>query len=163
MTLEEHVASAPQVDESATRIVVPKELLAESFATMRRCGNGRRECQVLWIGPWTTPDVVTRVVHPRHRSFSGGYQVDDGWLNEFWVELARGKLGIRAQVHTHPHDAFHSSSDDTYPIIRTSGFLSLVIPDFAQGRIGLDAAYLAEVQPDGTWQSVDPASRIIIK
>jgi hypothetical protein len=35
-------------------------------------------------------------------------------------------------VHAHPTDAFHSPTDDTYPIVTTVGGLSIVVPDFAR-------------------------------
>jgi hypothetical protein len=39
------------------------------------------------------------------------------------------------QVHSHPTEAYHSETDDTYPIVTVRGGLSLVVPDF--GRAGL--------------------------
>ena len=93
----------------------------------------------------------------------GGFEVDSNWLNQFWLELARMKEGVRAQVHTHPGEAFHSASDDMYPIVRTTGFLSLVIPRFAQGPVSLYASYLTEVQDDGSWSDVDVGHSIMIE
>jgi hypothetical protein len=37
---------------------------------------------------------------------------------------------IAAQVHSHPREAFHSSADDAWAIVRHLGALSLVVPDF---------------------------------
>jgi hypothetical protein len=50
------------------------------------------------------------------------------WLFENHEELA-------AQVHSHPTEAYHSGTDDTYPIVTMRGGLSVVVPDFA--RAGL--------------------------
>jgi len=50
------------------------------------------------------------------------------WLFEHHEQLA-------AQVHSHPTEAYHSETDDTYPIVTVRGGLSLVVPDF--GRSGL--------------------------
>jgi hypothetical protein len=36
------------------------------------------------------------------------------------------------QVHTHPDDAYHSDTDNTYPIATTLGSLSIVVPNFAR-------------------------------
>lgn len=124
---------------------IPYPLLAETFERLRQCGGGTRECQALWVGPWSHADIVSRVVHPAHSASPVGFQLDDAWLNAFWFELADRGEGIRAQVHTHPGAAYHSRTDDDFPVIRTEGFLSLVIPCFATGPIGFRDAYLAKI------------------
>jgi hypothetical protein len=109
---------------------LPRRILEETFAHFRGCGRGRRECQVLWVSPWDAPDTITKAVHPEHEAHIGGFVLDDRWLNNFWLTLAGENLGVRIQVHTHPGEAFHSPTDDAFPIIHTAGFLSLVIPIF---------------------------------
>jgi hypothetical protein len=79
------------------------------------------------------------------RRIAGVSSLDDAWLNEFWLELAN-KMGIRIQVHTHPEEAFHSPTDDEFPIIHKPGFLSLVIPDFGLVPVGFERACVAEIQ-----------------
>jgi hypothetical protein len=142
------------------RYRVPAALLAETFALLRQCGRGRRECQALWTSEWARPELICSVVHPHHRAHAGGFEVASGWIGEFWRELSRTRRGIRVQVHTHPEEAFHSKTDDAFPIIHSAGFLSLVIPDFALGRVGFERAYLTEIMSDGTWREVAPASRL---
>jgi hypothetical protein len=137
-------------------------ILAETFAHFRGCGGGERECQVLWVSPWEAPETITKVVHPEHQAHLGGFVLDDRWLNEFWFTLAQEKLGIRMQVHTHPGEAFHSPTDDAFPIIHTTGFLSLVIPNFALGSVGFDKAYLTEIHEDGRWREVPIAERLVL-
>jgi hypothetical protein len=142
------------------RYRVPAALLWQTFEVLRQCGGGRRECQVIWISSWVEPFTICTVVHPHHRAHGGGFELESGWINGFWLDLAREQQGIRVQVHTHPHEAFHSSIDDEYPILQCAGFLSLVIPDFAQGPIGFERAYLAEMRSDGRWREVVPDSRL---
>jgi hypothetical protein len=140
---------------------VPPAVLRETFAVLRRCGAGCRECQALWVSPWSDPGVITAVVHPVHRARGDGFELDGEWLTTFWGELARTESGVRVQIHTHPGAAFHSPTDDEWPIIHTPGFLSLVIPDFAHGAVGFTGAYLTEIQPEGTWREVrDIADRL---
>lgn len=139
---------------------IPQAKLRETFAELRRCGDGKRECQVIWTGPWATPREVTSVVHPRHRALGDGFVLDSGWLTKFWAELARTSFGVRVQVHTHPGRAFHSPTDDAWPLIHTAGFLSLVIPNFARGSADFSGVYLAELQEDGVWREVRPESRL---
>jgi hypothetical protein len=66
------------------------------------------------------------------------------------------------QVHTHPFEAFHSETDDRYPLLFDPGFLSLVIPNFASGPVGFTDAYLTEVQQDGTWCEVSIHERFAV-
>lgn len=144
------------------RVVVPATLLSETFDHFQQCGRGQRECHVLWLSAWDDPNTITRVVRSTHDANAVGYQVDGDWLNKFWLELAETGHGVRVQVHTHAHDAFHSSSDDTFPIVHTPGFLSLVIPDFGTRPPSLDGSFLAEIAPTGDWISLVPTEKIAI-
>ena len=141
---------------------LPRRILQETFAHFRDCGRGGRECQVLWVSPWDAPSPITKVVHPKHEAHIGGFVLDDRWLTAFWFSLAEENLGIRVQVHTHPGEAFHSPTDDAFPIIHTAGFLSLVIPNFAAGPVGFEDAYLTEIQEDGSWREVAILERLIL-
>jgi hypothetical protein len=132
------------------------------LAHFRDCGRGRRECQVLWLSPWDKPQTITTVVHPEHEAHAGGFVLDDRWLNDFWLALSEKGLGIRVQVHTHPQQAFHSQTDDAFPIVHTNGFLSLVIPNFGLGPVGFDEAYLAEISEDGRWHQAKISERLVL-
>lgn len=142
------------------RYRISSELLAQTFAFFRLCGKGRHECQVVWTSPWANPTLISAVVHPRHRAHRGGFEIDSMWLTEFWLDLARMERGIRLQAHTHPREAFHSETDDAYPMIPSIGFLSLVIPNLAMGPVGFEDAYLTEIQVDGSWRQVSIESRL---
>lgn len=140
---------------------VPTSVFEETFRRLRACGRGRDECQVLWVGPWADPGTVTEVVHPEHHGHRGGFEIDDAWLTRFWLRLATRGEGVRAQVHTHPGSAFHSDTDDAWPIVHLEGFLSLVIPDFAMGPITLERTYLAEIGRDGEFHDADAFTRLV--
>ena len=137
-------------------------LLAETFATLRECGGGRRECVAYWLGPASVDDLVDELVHPVHTASSVGYQIDDRWLTAFWLDLARRGKTVRVQVHSHPGGAGHSHTDDEFALVHTTGFLSLVLPSFAAGPTDLRGAHLAERVPGG-WRSVSPRSRLEIE
>ncbi|MDE1468325.1 hypothetical protein [Aurantiacibacter sp. D1-12] len=137
-------------------------MIEETFHVLRSCGDNRRECQLYWVSSWNDPLKLLEVVHPRHLSSAYALSIDSGWINEFWNDLADRGMGVRVQVHTHPSEAFHSATDDAYPLLPEAGFLSLVIPDFAMGPVGFDRAYLTEIQSDGSWQQVDIEARIQI-
>lgn len=137
-------------------------MIEETFATFRSCGENLRECQLYWLSNWDDPFNLTEIAHPRHMSSSHSLAIESGWISTFWSDLASRGLGVRAQVHTHPCEAFHSPTDDAYPLLGDAGFLSLVIPDFAMGPVGFCNAYLTEIQPDGRWRRVEFGGRIRI-
>ena len=142
------------------RYRVPQVVLRETFAELRRCGVGERECQVLWTSPWVDPGTVATVVHPVHHAHGDGFELDGPWLTTFWRELTETRAGVRVQVHTHPGRAFHSTTDDAWPIVHTPGFLSLVIPRFALGDVGFTGAFLTELGSDGRWREVGLRDRL---
>lgn len=146
-----------------TPYVLPHTLLQRTFSRFRECGRGLRECQVLWLSSHSAPHVICEVVHPDHEANMAGFALKDAWLNAFWFRLAKDGLSVRIQVHTHPGEAFHSFTDDEYPLVHTAGFLSLVIPDFALGQIGFERAYLTEIQPDGSWREVAISERLLVQ
>lgn len=141
---------------------LPRRMIDETFATFRSCGAGKRECKLYWASSWQTPAELTHVVHPKHRSNAYGVTLDNAWVSALWNELADKGLGVRVQVHTHPGEAFHSSTDDAFPLIHEVGFVSLVIPDFALGPVGFDRSYLTEIQPNGSWKQVPISERLIV-
>jgi proteasome lid subunit RPN8/RPN11 len=141
-------------------IALAPEVLDCSFQHLRRCGAAQRECVVFWAGPLSEPGRVDEVLHPRHTASAVGYEVAPAWVNELWLELARRRRTIRAQVHTHPGTTFHSSTDNDFALVHTPGYMSLVIPDFACGAVGLKGSYLTARAADGSWREFDPNAAI---
>lgn len=126
--------------ETVAKFVVPAGIVRDTDDKLRAVGRSRSECFVLWSG---IRDQDTFHVRTGHLPRQTAYRLPDGlcvrvegdelhrlnvWLFEHSEELA-------VQVHSHPTDAYHSDTDDTYPIVTVRGGLSLVVPDFA--RIGL--------------------------
>lgn len=141
-------------------IRIDRSLLEQTFAILRKCGGARAECQVLWAAELDRRDRIVEVLHPRHCSGEQGFELDDHWISNLWVSLARTRRCLSAQVHTHPRRASHSKTDDDFPIIHTEGFLSLVIPNFATGPVGLRGAYTTKIGPDGQWRAQPPPALI---
>jgi hypothetical protein len=115
---------------------------------------------VYWTGAADVENDVSKVVHPKHTAGAGHYEVDRKWLHDFWLDLARSGQSIRVQVHTHAGIAFHSASDDAWPVIHTPGFRSLVLPNHALGNNCLSEAFLAELDKSGRWSEVAVPSRL---
>lgn len=144
-------------------IALAQGVLKDSFEHLRGCGAGRRECVVVWVGPVHQPGLVDEVIHPRHTASAVAYDIDPGWVGELWLALAgRGKT-VRAQVHTHPGSAYHSPRDDTHGLIHTEGFVSIVIPRFALGPVGLAGAFATIRTATGGWSEVDVSDAISVR
>jgi hypothetical protein len=75
-----------------------------------------------------------------------------------WL-FANGET-LGAQVHAHPTDAYHSHTDDSFPIVTTLGGLSLVVPDFCRaGLFARSAAY--RLSPDGWLRDARALTEVI--
>jgi hypothetical protein len=138
-------------------------LLRETFTQFRACGRGRTECVVYWTGPLDQPGLADQVVHPKHTASRSEYVVNRAWAVAFALEGARLRRAVRLQVHVHPHEAFHSITDDEHAIVSKPGALSLVVPDSAFAPVSLDGCHLAELQGDGTWRAVSPDELITLE
>jgi hypothetical protein len=136
-------------------------ILAKTFEALVACGRGRCECAVYWTGP-STDDVIDGLEHPVHLRSWFGYEIESEWLTQFWRGLARNKRSVKAQVHTHPGEAFHSATDDRWPIISQPGFLSVVIPDFATGMPTLDRAWIGQLLSDGSWRKAKSVEEALV-
>ncbi|MGH2724364.1 MAG: Mov34/MPN/PAD-1 family protein [Actinomycetota bacterium] len=117
------------------------------------CGQGRRECVVYLTAARGHPDQVVGYIHPSHQATAVSTEVDQEELGRVWDELRSTGRMIVCQVHTHPGTAFHSGTDDHYPVVHSVGFLSLVLPGYADR--GLKGAHLAVYQGGGRWLAPD--------
>lgn len=129
----------------------PASLLQSVIDTLMDCGGGRNECIVYATAQLESPRMADAFIHPHHASTPVSTTVESGELNRVWDELRETRRKIVMQVHSHPGGAFHSSTDDNFPIIHSVGFLSLVLPWF--GSRGLDGAHLAVYEGGGKWRS----------
>ena len=144
-------------------LTLHREVLGHSFEHLRSCGGGNEECVVLWVGPQANVEYVDEVVLPRHTASAVHYDIDPAWIGGFWLDLAKRERTVRCQVHTHPGRAYHSSRDDDLALVHTAGYLSLVLPRFATGKVGLDGSFLAVRSEDGSWSALDPTETIEVE
>lgn len=144
----------------AKLLTIHADLLDRSFRALRECGQGRSECVLYWTGPVDSSGAVDALDHPVHRRSFGEYEVDSRWLTDFWFRLARRERHVLAQIHTHPGAAFHSPTDDAYPIVSQAGFISIVFPNFGQGPVSLQHAWVGRLGAEGRWLQVSHKSAI---
>jgi proteasome lid subunit RPN8/RPN11 len=136
------------------QIHLPASLLQSITHVLVDCGGGRNECIVYATARRDVPDRIEGFIHPTHASTPVSTTVEEAELHRVWDELRDTGRKIALQIHSHPGAAFHSSTDDDFPIIHSTGFVSLVLPAF--GSRGLNGAHLAIYQGDGHWTSPSP-------
>ena len=142
------------------RFFVPQGICDDSDRLLQEAGRSGNERFVLWSGETRGNNLFVRTLHaPRQTAYrlSSGLCVRVGadelhrlnvWLYEHGERLA-------VQVHSHPTEAFHSETDDAYPMVTTRGGLSLVVPDFARYGVRGPGTALYRLSDVG-WESVSP-------
>jgi hypothetical protein len=125
---------------------VPRAIANKTEDSLRRAGREGFELFVLWSGVIDGQTFTVRTPHvPRQTS----YRLESGLVvrveGEALHKLNRWLFDhdelLAVQVHAHPTDAFHSDTDDAYPIVTARGGLSIVAADFC--RDGLFTAETA--------------------
>ena len=119
------------------RFLVPADIVAETEDHLRRAGERGLELFVLWSGRIPGSEFLVRTVHvPQQTS----YQTESGLLVRVEGEalhrlntwLYDHQETLAAQVHAPPTDAFHSETDDTFPIVTERGSVSIVAAEFCR-------------------------------
>ena len=153
---------------AVTTFRIPRRALTDTLTVLRDAGREGHEAFVIWGG--TVSDDQTTVTfgtvmaptQTAHKTRDGLLvTVDGGAL--FTINrtmYSRGEI-LAGQVHSHPTDAYHSGTDDHYPLVTLAGALSVVVPDFAAHApddIGNWAWY--RLVATGDWAQLTPADRV---
>jgi hypothetical protein len=147
-----------------TRVVIPVSVLGASIEGLRLARD--REMVAYWLGT-ALPDtsdgsagLVTTVAFPQCISSYSHFEVLEGQVGLITNWCAERRLWILAQVHTHPTDEPHSEADECGPVSHRVGFLSVVIPFFAQFATVRDPQWrVYELGAKQTWEEIDPSQR----
>jgi hypothetical protein len=121
---------------SISTILVQDDFVLQAQDHLQAMGKNGCEGVTLWAGKLEN-DIftVTATIIPDqlHIRLSSGvcYYVDGKELHRINVWLYKHKMTLIAQLHSHPSNAFHSSTDDSFPIVTLLGSISIVVPDFA--------------------------------
>lgn len=160
-------ANSPTATSSATgfldldTLFVPRRLADEAQAHLRAVGRTGYEGFALWIG---TRDGRTFRVDETLIPAQRGLRYDTGVcvrvdsdelfrINRYLYQTGRQLV---AQLHSHPTDAYHSETDDMYPIATTVGAFSLVVPDFAVRPFALGECAVYRLVPGNGWLEFPP-------
>lgn len=147
------------------RFVVTADQLAQTQRALNHAGAQGYELFVLWSGVAEADAIRIRTCHvPRQTSSKTRrgllVRVEGQALHELNVWLFEHGETLAAQVHAHPTDAFHSDTDDTFPIVTALGGLSLVVPDFARRGVLVHDSAAFRLSARG-WDTV-PLNQIVV-
>jgi proteasome lid subunit RPN8/RPN11 len=147
---------------SAPTVRVPRSVISVTLAAFQKAGALRRECVVLWLGRRTHSEIaVVQAYVPAQVAEEDFFEIPRASMAALFQVLRDRELMVAAQVHTHPHEAFHSTADDRWAIVRHVGALSLVLPDFAQ-KTSVDSflneAAVFRLSDRNEWNLVDGAA-----
>ena len=136
------------------RFRVRASAIRDTVTAIRTAGRDGYELFVVWSGMCEEDTFTVAKVHiPKQTSYKQGaglcVRVDGAELHRLNVWLYEAQQVIGMQIHSHPSDAYHSETDDTYPIATLDGSLSIVLPFF--GRDGWHSRDVAAYRlgPDG--------------
>jgi hypothetical protein len=137
------------------RFRIEARAIRETEEAIRAAGQDGYELFVVWSGTRDVDTFTVDKVHvPEQTSYKLGtglcVRIDGSELHRLNVWLHEAQQVIGVQVHSHPEDAYHSYTDDTYPIATLEGSLSIVLPFF--GRDGWRSSDIAVYRLDrGRW------------
>jgi hypothetical protein len=143
--------------------LIPMSILSTTIEFLRRVGRDGCEGFVLWSGALAEREkfVFRSCIIPDQKAMAteSGLLVTVDGKSLFEVNKnvhERGEI-LAAQIHSHPTTAYHSSTDDSYPLVTLLGALSIVIPDFAwNAPADVDEWAWYRLSRRGKW---DPASK----
>lgn len=152
--------------EYIERFLVPTELADETDELLREAGKSGLERFVLWSGTITDTTFQVKTLHmPRQTAYKNpdglSVRIDGPELHRLNVWLYEHKERLAIQVHSHPTEAFHSDTDDSYPMVTTRGGLSLVVPDFARRGVQGSGTALYRLDEDG-WYEINRSAALTL-
>jgi hypothetical protein len=153
------------------RFVIPSAILDTTLQSLTEAGRDGNEAFVLWSGVLEDGGVrlrFTTATRPEQEPMAtpdGLLVVVPGTaLAEVNLDCYRRGEILAGQVHSHPTDAYHSATDDQYPLVTLLGALSVVIPDFARGgRHGIGQWAWYRLAGRGRWNQVRPATTVMLE
>lgn len=140
-------------------IYLPKSCAFEALAWMYNAGRKHLEGVALWAGIRDgNTFYIKRTIIPEQSagSIEDGliYVVNGEELHRISLELFDTGMRLIAQIHSHPGEAYHSDTDDAYPIVTVAGGISIVVPNFATGGLKLSEWAVYRFIPNEGWMEL---------
>ena len=109
-----------------------------------------------------TVTLAVSAFRPEARTTPGSFFVEPRAMARGVRAAADLSLQVVAQVHTHPHAAYHSDGDVEGARIRYAGYASIVLPNYGRHLPHLDGAAAFVFGAAGTWLELTPEEVIVI-
>ncbi len=145
-----------------TQIVVPRDVCEACHVHLRRVGRAKFEGFALWAGTrggdiFSVHDALIPAQNGIKAESGVCVRVESNELHRINVWLYEHGYSVIAQLHSHPTEAYHSDTDDTFPIVTTVGGVSIVVPDFAQRPFELEECAVYRLMPEVGWVGLSTA------
>lgn len=137
---------------------IPASVITDTREVLLIAGREGLEGVVLWIGQrrGTHVEILGEYV-PRqiaYRSEHGvAVQIPDEEIALIIAGLPEG-LAVACRVHSHPGEAYHSSTDDLNALLSHVGAISIVVPHFARDEMRLEHCSVNELDEDFCWREL---------
>jgi proteasome lid subunit RPN8/RPN11 len=139
-----------------TQIQISSTQIRETIKLSRQAGA--RECVLLWLGRrGQNVQHIVDVYRPLQNSTIDYFEIPREGMAELMNRMRSQGLFVVSQIHTHPHEAFHSPTDDKWAIVRHIGALSIVLPFFAESttlKNFLQQAAVYQLDGSNKWNEV---------
>jgi proteasome lid subunit RPN8/RPN11 len=161
-----HRAKPLPIRPAIGHLVVAESVVHRTQEMLREAGEQEppHEGLVWWLGRQIGDDSL--IVSGHQPSVTSGPDfvfTDEAAAGAAGRIARRNRLGVVAQIHSHPgSDTRHSDGDDDLILMPFEGMFSLVIADYGQGGLTpLDGAGLHQYQ-DGKWILVEPENNPLL-
>ena len=140
---------------SCHRFSISAEHLADTERALSEAGGEGYERFAFWSGrPGDNGLFEVRALHvPQQVSYRTCHgllvRVEGPELHRLNIWLFEHKQILAAQVHAHPTDAYHSDTDDAFPVVTIDGGLSIVVPNFCRQGLISPGTVIYRLCPDG--------------
>jgi len=142
--------------QEISKIIIPSECIKKAYELMRCAGENRVEGVALFAGYEKDSEFyISQTIIPKQTVYRLElgllYAVDADELHRINVWLYKNNLCIIAQIHSHPNEAYHSETDNAYPIVATKGGISIVVPRFAKDPIDIKNWAVYRLSSENCW------------
>jgi hypothetical protein len=125
------------------------------YEHLQNVGKKGLEGVALWTGTHqsNTEFLIQTTLIPLQKAYSSEdgllYFVGEEELERINLWQYENKQTLIAQIHSHPTIAYHSETDDAYPIVARLGGISIVVPYFGFKGFSIEDWAVFRLFPEG--------------
>lgn len=141
------------------RIYFERSHLSKAHHFLQKAGRKQFEALALFAGQ---RDGASFYVRETILPYQTSYKLENGLMYAVEGEelfrintwLFNQRMQLIAQIHSHPREAYHSVTDDRYPIVDTYGGISIVVPNFAIGPVNIESWVIYRLYQETSWTAL---------